>query len=126
MTLVSLTLKPWFEAAIVHRFAAHDFVPAPSVDTVLLRVVRRAAPLMAERERPPWQAFVRYALNRSKPDARGTFRNLLSNLQWRFLARDLGMAEDVRLSDLSLAQWLGIYRFCQTRVPAHKRRRITA
>jgi 16S rRNA A1518/A1519 N6-dimethyltransferase RsmA/KsgA/DIM1 with predicted DNA glycosylase/AP lyase activity len=122
---VSLLLQPWFDAAILHRFAAQDFVPAPSVETVLLWIVRRTAPLLSEPERPVWQAFVRYAFSRSKPDARGTFRNLLSGLQWRLLARDLGATEDIRLSDLSLMQWLEIYRFCQTRIPPHKRTRAT-
>ncbi|HEY1707316.1 MAG TPA: rRNA adenine N(6)-methyltransferase family protein [Rhizomicrobium sp.] len=122
---VSLLLQPWFEADIVHRFAAHDFVPAPSVETVLLRIERRPTPLLAEHERPAWQAFVRYAFGRPKADARGSFRNLLSGLQWRLLARDLGMAQDVRLAELTLAQWLGIYRFSQRHVPPHKRGRAT-
>jgi len=67
---------------------------------------------------------VRYALGRSKSDARLTFRNLVSRLQWRFLSRDLGIAAGARLDSLSLAQWAGIYGFVLRCAPPRKTRII--
>jgi len=122
LTAVSLEAMPLFEMRIVHRFAATDFVPAPAVETVLMHIARRDLPLLGEDERPTWEAFVRYALERGKADARRTFRNLLSNMQWRRLSCDLGIAADAELCDLSHAQWLGIYRCFRAHAPAHKRR----
>lgn len=119
-TAVSLMLRPWFDLRIVRAFAASDFFPMPQVDVVLLHIVRKDEALLAQAERQRWQSFVRYALGRSKPDARTTFRNVLSNLQWRLLARDLAVARDVRLDELTIGQWVAIYRFVARAVPPGK------
>jgi hypothetical protein len=37
-TLIATLLRPWFEPAIVHRFRRTDFVPAPHVEVVMLRL----------------------------------------------------------------------------------------
>lgn len=117
---VSLMLRPWFEMRIVRSFEAQDFVPRPKVDVVLLHIAQRVEFLLPRQERRRWEAFVRYALRRSKPDARTTFRNVLSNLQWRWLARDLGVEPDIRLDALGIDQWLAIYRFIARAVPPRK------
>lgn len=119
-TAVSLMLQPWFDLNIVRAFAASDFVPRPRVDVVLLRIVRKDKALLAGTERRQWQSFVGYALGRSKADARTTFRNVLSNLQWRLLSRDLAVASDVRLQELTLEHWVAIYRFVARAVPPGK------
>ena len=45
-TLTAALLKPWFEPEIVHRFRREDFVPAPRVDVVMLRLRKRGPPLV--------------------------------------------------------------------------------
>ncbi len=124
LSLVSLLAVPWFELRIVHRFAPHDFFPAPGVNTALLHIAHRTAPLLPASERTAWEAFVHHALGRSKSDARRTFRDVLSNLQWRLLSRDLAIPDDAQLNALTHAQWLGIYRFVCHHTPQHKQRRM--
>lgn len=78
MTMVALTLAPWFEASIEHRFQRRDFQPAPRVDSVLLRLLRRDIPLIepGHRERfthlveamfSAWQPTIEKALNARLP-----------------------------------------------------------
>src|SRR5712664_2835245 len=45
-SLYAVLLKPWFEPEIVHRFKRSDFVPAPRVDVVMLRLRKRGPPLI--------------------------------------------------------------------------------
>ena len=68
-------------------------------------------------------AFARYALARPDAEARATFGPLLSGLQWRRLSADLAIASGTSREDLGLDQWLGLFRFVQAHIPAHKRRR---
>ena len=37
-SLYALLLKPWFEPSILHTFRRTDFVPAPQVEAVMLRL----------------------------------------------------------------------------------------
>jgi 23S rRNA (adenine-N6)-dimethyltransferase len=121
-TAVSLTLQPWFQLEVATSFSRQDFVPAPACEVAVLRARRRSPPLLRTGERDAWAAYVRYAFARQGPDARRVFRSLLSNLQWRRLSTDLAIPPGVGRGDLSLAQWLGIYRF-STAFAAPRRRR---
>jgi len=121
---VSLMLRPWFDFRIVQEFHAHEFIPRPHVAVVLLHIVRRHERLLPESDQQCGHAFIRYALRRSKADARTTFRNVLSNLQWRYLSRDLGLAVDARLDALRLEDWIKIYAFIRRSVPPHKARLV--
>ena len=123
-TAVALAALPWFELEVSYPFARRDFVPAPAVDIALLSIVRRRAPHLSDDERGRWRAFVAYALARSRPDARRTFRNLVSNLQWRRLSAELGIAPDAERAQLTLDQWLGVFRFVVSSTPASKRRAL--
>lgn len=122
LSVVSLTAQPWFQLAVRRGFARHEFVPAPSVDVAVLQLHRRRRPLLDEDHHEPWRAFVGYVVGRSKPDARRSFRNLVSHLQWRRLTQDLAIGEEARLADLTLDQWLGLYRFVRRATPARKQR----
>ncbi len=49
---------PWFEFELDRRVPARAFRPAPSVDGGLFTIRRRAEPLVADRERRAYQAYV--------------------------------------------------------------------
>jgi 23S rRNA (adenine-N6)-dimethyltransferase len=65
-SLVALLHYPWWEAAVLHHFQRSDFDPPPSVDSVLLRCQRRAAPLFALRWRTLYQDFVAHRFERDR------------------------------------------------------------
>jgi 23S rRNA (adenine-N6)-dimethyltransferase len=118
---LSLMAQPWFELGVTHPFSRRDFVPSPNVDVAVLHAARRSEPLLDAGTAPAWQAFVRAAFARAKPDARRTFRPVLSNLQWRRLSADLDIPAGAPCTELSLEQWLGLFRFASAYAPAWKR-----
>jgi len=120
-TEVSLRAAPWFELSIVYTFRPTDFVPAPTVDVVALRIRQYAKPLLSTIHRSAWFSFVGYAFGRTKPTLRLALKPVFSNLQWRLLASDLGFDVDASVTELSLAQWLGLFSFFLVSVPPHKR-----
>jgi 16S rRNA A1518/A1519 N6-dimethyltransferase RsmA/KsgA/DIM1 with predicted DNA glycosylase/AP lyase activity len=125
VSAMALTVMPWFDIRIEHRFARSDFVPMPGVDTVLLHIAPREPPLLANNERAAWKGFVRHVLSRARPDARGSFRKLLSHLQWRQLCRYLGIVENAGVADQAPIQWIGIYGFFVRHAAPHRRRLAT-
>jgi 23S rRNA (adenine-N6)-dimethyltransferase len=123
-TAVSLAAAPWFELAVSEPFRRRDFTPAPGVDVALLSLARRARPDLDEDLRESWAAFVRHAFGRGRADARGSFRNLVSHLQWRRLSADLGLPPDARLAELAYDDWLAVFHFVIAHAPPAKLRRL--
>ncbi len=122
-TLVSLTAQPWWEIRLSRPFTPADFVPAPRVDVAVLHILRRRTPLLGAAHRARWEALLRHVFARGSREARRSFRGLFSNLQWRRLSADLGITEAAALADLTLEQWLALYRFALSSTPPAKQRR---
>ena len=110
-SMLSLMAQPWFELRMSEPFARRDFTPAPAVEVAVLHIARRPTPLLALGEAAAWRRFVRAAFDRGRPDARGVFRSLLSNLQWRRLCSDMRIAQGAACADLTLVQWIGLFGF---------------
>ncbi len=66
-TLVSLLLKPFFAPSVVHRFGRADFVPAPSVEVVMLRLRKRGPPLLTQQEAQAYRDLVVSGFTAWKP-----------------------------------------------------------
>lgn len=122
---MSLIVLPWFEMRIAGAIPCAAFVPRPAVDVAVLHASLRRTSLLPMAERALWTSLVRYAFARCRADARGTFRNLLSNLQWRLLSNDLGIERDARLRDLQFKQWLSLFAFVRRHAPTRKLKRMT-
>jgi 23S rRNA (adenine-N6)-dimethyltransferase len=110
----SLLLKPWFALGIVRRLPRTDFHPMPSVDSVLLRIVRRAEPLVSRRDATSYRQFVRLGFG-PRGTLRRNLRGVFTPRQWHRLARDLVFAPRASPTELTFAQWLGLFEFLAER-----------
>jgi 23S rRNA (adenine-N6)-dimethyltransferase len=125
-TQYSVLAKPWFTFAIARTFRRADFVPAPRVDAALLEIHQRAGPLIAPEDDEPYRAFVRYGFGWWRRSLKTTLRPVFSNLQYRRLAEQLCFPLDATPTDLTFAQWLGLFRAFRTHVPPRKQRALVA
>ena len=100
-TLAAALLGPWFVLDVVHHFAQADFAPRPAVDIVLLRVQKRAPPLVPARDAQLYRDLVVtcFVNGRSLLDPR------------------------TRPSAIALENWLDLYRRSRT-LPRVVRRSI--
>ncbi len=109
-TMVAIALAPWFDISIEHRFQRRDFQPAPRVESVLLRLRRRPAPLLdpADRDRfvalveagfTAWQPTVREALSRQLPRNAATHITSLPGLE---------LGQQPSATDVAL--WVAVYK----------------
>ena len=93
-TLFSLLHKPWFEIDVVGAMRRSDFVPPPRVQSAVLRIRRRTAPLVAPRSsggvsgRSSTPTFGHGA----PATSRGRSGAACTATQVRRLGRDLGFA----------------------------------
>ena len=109
-TLFSILVKPFFDFKVLAQLDRADFWPSPNVDSVLLSIKRRARPLIEAPDIALYREFVQYGFGRWRPNLRLAFKNVFTYKQWKHLARDLDFSLNATATDLSVEQWLGLYR----------------
>jgi len=110
-SLYAVLMKPWFELDVVHRFRRSDFVPAPRVDVVMLRLRKRGPPLIHGSERQMFRDFVVYGFTARQPCLASTFKNVFTPQQFKHLGRKLGFELDVTPTAVRFEQWLELFDY---------------
>lgn len=114
-SLYAILLKPCFAIELLHSFKRSDFVPAPRVDVVMLRLRKRGPPLVARNEMPLFRDFVIYSFTSPQPSPRSAFKGLFTPNQFRLLCKSMNSDFDVTPTSLNFEQWLCVFN-CFKRV----------
>lgn len=117
-TLASLLLLPFFDATVVHRFRQDDFVPAPGIDVVMLRLRKRGPPLLARDHRQLYRDFVIAIFTAWRPSIGDALaRPLGARVAHRLLA-DARLDPDKRVSEVPFAHWMELFELFAKLPPA--------
>jgi 23S rRNA (adenine-N6)-dimethyltransferase len=107
-TLRSAFWGAWFELDIRRRISRTAFAPPPSVDAAVLRIGRRAQPLVQPFERRAYRRFLAEAFVSREPLTRA-LRRRISSRQVRRIAVVAGFDPHARARDLDARQWASLY-----------------
>jgi 23S rRNA (adenine-N6)-dimethyltransferase len=102
-TQLSTYWGAWFELSLTRRLPRCVFSPPPAVDAGILRIVRRAEPLVHPRDRRAYAAFLARAY---REGPRGV-------ISWGVLKRleaELGFDRRAEARDLDASQWAALFR----------------
>jgi len=105
-TRIGVYWGAWWRFALVRRLPPCAFAPEPAVAAGVLRVERRAEPLVAARDRAAYRSFVARGFAAGRP---GVPPRLFKRL-----GRELGYAPAARARDLDAAQWAALFRAVRT------------
>ena len=108
-TLYSVLLKPCLELELFYRFNRSDFVPAPRVDVVMLRLRKRGPPLVSHKEMALFRDFVVYSFTSPQPCLSRTLKGIFTPHQLKLLNNDLDLNTDVTPTMLHFEQWLCLF-----------------
>lgn len=108
-SLRSMLLKPWFELDIVHRFRRSDFVPAPRVDVVMLRLRKRGPPLVTAADRQLFRDFIVHMFTHWQPKHTTPLNDIFTRQQRRFIEHELGFNLDIKPKAIPLRDWLTLF-----------------
>lgn len=108
-TLYALLLKPWYEPSIRHSFQRSDFVPEPAVDSVLLQLRRREAPLVWETAARRYRDFVAALFTAWQPTVGAALRHVLPRRAWLKIERQCGLDLDDSPTNIPFARWLELF-----------------
>ena len=118
--LASVIVKPWWKIEIVESVSREAFSPIPEVDVVLLRLRRRAEPLVPERNARVYRDFLTYAFTGQGPTLWRNLRAIFSRVQFTRQATDLGFDQRATPAMLTFDQWAGLFGCFMDRVSAEK------
>jgi 23S rRNA (adenine-N6)-dimethyltransferase len=110
-TRMALLHLPWSDLRVERAYHRTDFDPPPSVDCVLLRIDRRAQPLLPLSRQADWTAFVERAFGARRQEARDSLRLFFTERQLVRFARDFGFDRRARPSEIPFGAWLEMFRF---------------
>lgn len=105
----SLKHKPWFDFSIFHQFKRSDFIPEPSVESVMWRITKKTEPLLIESERKSWERFIEAGFGQGTP-VKQNLRKLLNSRQIQELQSSITFSLKARPGYLTLEQWIDTYR----------------
>ena len=103
----------WHEFTLARRLDATAFAPPPQTDAGLLRITRRAEPLVPVSDAPAYRMLVTTGFERRAP-VRRTLRGSISPRELKRLSRELGFAPDAPPWELDQHQWAGVFRFVRS------------
>jgi len=101
----SLMLKPFFDFEIKYYFRREDFHPAPSVDAVLLRMVKKRTPDIAAADRYLYNRFISACFSHPK----GIY-GLLTKRQIQVALKLDKLSCDISSKEMLYVQWLCLFR----------------
>jgi len=108
-TALGIYWGAWFEFAITRRIDRSAFAPPPNVDAGVLRISRRAEPLVPPVDAGAYRSLVTAGFERR------ALRHLVSRRELKRLARELGFAADAQAQQLDQHQWAGLFRYIRRR-----------
>jgi len=109
-TLASLGLKPWFASQVVHTFARSDFRPRPAVDSLLLRIERRADPIIPVEQGERYRDMVAAIFSAWKPTVEAALAQFLTRGVTQRLDSAYRDTLRCRPSCLSFERWIELFR----------------
>lgn len=113
----SILLQPWFEFSVQRKLNPQDFFPRPAVTPVFFEIHRRSQPLVAQKDRGLYEAFVKYGFQAWKKDLKNAYRGIFSYEKWKGLSRELQFSIKATPSQLNFPQWLGLFNVFLTLPP---------
>jgi 23S rRNA (adenine-N6)-dimethyltransferase len=111
-TLRATYWRAWYDVSIARRLDRSAFAPPPSVDAAVVRLERRARPLLPLESHVAYWSFLRAAFETQQP-IRRSLRRSLSPLEIKRLAPALGFAREARASQLDAEQWAKLFAFAR-------------
>jgi 23S rRNA (adenine-N6)-dimethyltransferase len=108
-TLVGLLLKPFFAPSVVHRFRRDDFVPKPSVETVMLRLRKRGPPLVAPEYAQAYRDLVVSGFTAWRPTIGEALARPLGDRAARRLFDAAALDPALRPTQVPFGAWLRLF-----------------
>jgi len=116
----SILLQPFYDMGIITRISRNEFSPVPNVNAVLAKFIKKENPLVDSRSKKEYRDFIIYGFNQWKSTVLSAFKEVFSYKQTKIIRNNLKL-EDLKPTELTLQQWLGLFETYMECVPDNKK-----
>lgn len=118
-----LTVRTWpeYEWRLLTRVARRHFTPVPRTDCAVLRLERRAVPLLEPEDLPRYREFTAYGFTGVGGSLFATLRGRHPVRRVRAAFGALGLDEAAPVGHVSARQWLDLFTFLHGQPPGRAR-----
>ncbi len=120
-SLNSLMIKPFFELSIINKLKNTDFIPIPNVNIVFLRIKKREKYLLEINSYKTYSDFVSYVFSQTGKELKQRLKKIFTHNQFKRLSKNLQFNIDARTIDLTLEQWIVLFKYYITGVSKDKK-----
>jgi 23S rRNA (adenine-N6)-dimethyltransferase len=108
-TLLNVVWGARFELTVVRRVPAACFEPRPEADAGVLRIVRRAEPLVSDADAPSFRALVEAGFRARGRSLRGVLAPRVPARAFKQIGREVGFDASAAARDLDVHQWVALF-----------------
>lgn len=119
-----LVWKMWFDIRFVKAISRDDFSPPPSVDSAMVMITRKRAPVLPQKGYSVFLGLAEYALKQPEAPIEFAFRGIFTPPQMKLLRRKLNIENEKPVGTLNEEQWGIVYQTMVQYVPYHKWPRV--
>jgi len=123
-SLVSLSIKPWFELKNTYAFEPTDFNPIPSVDVVLFEIKKREEFLVKQENSKLYLDFLHYCFSQYKPNVEKTFEKIFTYEQIKRLSKNLAFNGKSKITELKFEQFVELFNYFSLEVSDEKQKLV--
>lgn len=121
-TMLNVLWGARYEVAVVRRVPAACFEPRPDADAGLLRIARRAEPLVSDRDAEAFRALVEAGFRGRGRSLRAALAGRVGGAAFKAAGRELGFDPSATGRDLDVHQWAGLFHAVSQRRGAARMR----
>jgi len=121
---IATLLYPWFDISVMYSFKNNDFFPAPKVDTLLIRISKRARPLIGLFEKKLFDDFVVYTYSQFKPNVFDGLASIFGAKQLSIILNKIGIPDTAKPTEIEPAKWLDLFNSFMNGVDRFRQRKV--
>lgn len=117
----SLLLKPFFNIEIFHWFNRYDFKPVPAVNIGMLSIKKLISSKIEPREMHDYWDFIVFGTTQCKKTLKKSLEKLIPHWEFKKLALEDGFPIKAKPLDLTVEQWIYLYKYYVKNCPLYKK-----
>lgn len=112
-----LLWRMWFDIHYVQSISRNHFSPPPSVESAMITIRRKAAPIIPVKDYLAFRGLAEYVLREPNAVMAPVLRGIFTSPQLKHLRRELKVGSDVPVWALSERQWGLVFQAMKRYVP---------